>query len=84
MSKAPEFCLYCDKQGNSSAGGPCGFCINGKPLDTQEDWDKSWGKILDKTSEDWKNLAKEMLDSRSAHPCGICPLAMDFCRCENE
>lgn len=23
----------------------CGFCDNGKPLDTQEDWDNSWGRI---------------------------------------
>lgn len=46
MSKAPEICLYCDGEGNSSAGGRCGFCENGKPLDTQEDWDKSWGRIF--------------------------------------
>lgn len=45
MSKAPEFCLYCDKRGNSSAGGSCGFCVGGKPLDTQEDWDRTWGKL---------------------------------------
>lgn len=45
MSKAPEVCLYCDGEGNSSAGGRCGFCENGKPLDTQSDWDASWGKV---------------------------------------
>lgn len=45
MSKAPEICFYCDGEGNSSAGGRCGFCENGKPLDTQEDWDQSWGKV---------------------------------------
>lgn len=46
MSKAPEICLYCDGEGNSSAGGRCGFCENGKPLDTQEDWDNGWGKVF--------------------------------------
>lgn len=46
MSKAPEICLYCDGEGNSSAGGPCGFCVEGKPLDTQEDWDNSWGRVF--------------------------------------
>lgn len=47
MSKAPEICLYCDGDGNSSAGGRCGFCENGKPLDTQDDWDRSWGRVFD-------------------------------------
>ena len=47
MGKAPEICLYCDKEGNSRAGGLCGFCIEGKPLDTQEDWDNSWGKTFE-------------------------------------
>jgi DnaJ-class molecular chaperone len=23
----------------------CGFCDGGVPLDTQEDWDKTWGRI---------------------------------------
>ena len=49
MSEAPKECLYCDQQGNSTAGGLCGFCENGKPLDTQEDWDASWGKIQDES-----------------------------------
>ena len=53
MSKAPEICLYCDGEGNSSAGGPCGFCENGKPLDTQEDWDNSWGKVMDSSVDDF-------------------------------
>lgn len=44
-SKAPMTCLYCDGEGNSSAGGHCGFCAGGKPLDTQKDWDNSWGKV---------------------------------------
>jgi hypothetical protein len=47
MSKAPDRCRYCDGEGNSSAGGPCGFCANGVPLDTQEDWDNSWGRAFD-------------------------------------
>ena len=42
----PEICIYCDGEGNSSAGGKCGFCENGIPLDTQEDWDNSWGKTF--------------------------------------
>ncbi len=44
--EAPKVCSYCDGKGNSSAGGECGFCKNGTPLDTQEDWDRSWGKIF--------------------------------------
>lgn len=41
-SMAPELCLYCKGQDPE-----CGFCENGKPLDTQENWDKSWGAIPD-------------------------------------
>lgn len=48
MSKRPEVCRYCDGHGNSSAGGKCGFCEDGVPLDTQADWDESWGKIFKK------------------------------------
>ena len=62
MSKAPEVCLYCDKQGNSKAGGACGFCVEGKPLDTQEDWDNSWGGILEKAVK----FAEEMKKERNA------------------
>lgn len=47
MSEAPKVCLYCDGRGNSDAGGACGFCENGKPLDTQADWDASLGRIID-------------------------------------
>lgn len=46
MNGAPKVCHYCDGHGNSSAGGACGFCRDGKPLDTQEDWDRTWGAIL--------------------------------------
>jgi len=42
---APERCLYCEDD-----DATCGFCENGKPLDTQEDWDRSWGRILDTSS----------------------------------
>ena len=45
---APETCLYCDGEGNGP-GAPCGFCIHGKPLDTQEDWNNSWGRIFRRT-----------------------------------
>lgn len=38
----PTVCIYCDGHGNGAAG-PCGFCENGAPLDTQEDWDRTWG-----------------------------------------
>lgn len=48
MSKAPEICGYCDGEGNSTAGGNCGFCELGKPLDTQEDWDQSWSGISER------------------------------------
>lgn len=42
----PSRCLYCDGAGNSSAGGPCGFCVGGEPRDTQEDWDRTWGRVF--------------------------------------
>ncbi len=52
MSKAPEVCLYCDGKGtmvvqfeHGEQEQDCGFCEGGKPLDTQEDWDNSWGRI---------------------------------------
>jgi hypothetical protein len=44
MSTAPDTCLYCN-----GADPGCGFCDMGQPLDTQEDWDNSWGKILPPT-----------------------------------
>jgi hypothetical protein len=44
--KAPSVCVYCDGQGNSTAGGPCGFCVEGKPLDTEADWAKTWGRTF--------------------------------------
>lgn len=47
MGKAPEVCLYCHGTGEGP-GVPCGFCENGKPLDTQADWDNSWGKTFEK------------------------------------
>lgn len=42
MSVAPERCLYCD-----GTDPNCGFCDMGKPLDTQEDWDNSWGHTFE-------------------------------------
>jgi hypothetical protein len=46
-SKAPERCLYCrDSCGYMEDGTPCGFCEEGKPLDTQKHWDNSWGKVF--------------------------------------
>lgn len=39
---APETCLYCD-----GTDPNCGFCEMGKPLDTQADWDASWGRTFD-------------------------------------
>lgn len=45
MGKAPTRCLYCKGENPD-----CGFCENGVPLDTQEDWDNSWGRIF---TEDW-------------------------------
>ena len=38
---APGRCLYCD-----GTDPNCGFCEMGVPLDTQEDWDRSWGKVF--------------------------------------
>lgn len=45
--KAPKVCLYCDGTGKADDTNECGFCENGKPLDTQDDWDHTWGPILD-------------------------------------
>lgn len=53
-SSAPEDCLYCGGKGWRSVEREpgvfvlqeCGFCDNGKPLDNQEDWDRSWGRIF--------------------------------------
>lgn len=47
----PENCLYCDGLGNSSAGGACGFCDNGKPVDTEDDWKASWGTLFERLRE---------------------------------
>lgn len=41
MNLAPDRCLYCDGTDKN-----CGFCDMGKPLDTREDWDRSWGRVL--------------------------------------
>lgn len=46
VGKAPEVCLYCKGSGLAAVGN-CGFCLEGKPLDTQEDWDASWGKLFE-------------------------------------
>lgn len=61
MSKAPEVCLYCKGSG-LAAGGNCGFCVEGKPLDTQEDWDASWGGIHEKAVK----FAEELMRKRNA------------------
>lgn len=45
MGKAPEICINCKGTGDGP-GSPCGFCENGKPLDTQEDWDATWGRLF--------------------------------------
>lgn len=45
VSERVKECRYCDGKGNSSAGGACGFCDRGVPLDTQADWDASWGAL---------------------------------------
>lgn len=40
MSTAPDKCAYCDGTDSN-----CGFCEMGVPLDTQEDWDRTWGRV---------------------------------------
>jgi hypothetical protein len=57
--KAPETCLYCHGTGMADAENECGFCDAGKPLDTQEDWDNSWGRIL---SDDTKGELDDQTD----------------------
>lgn len=42
----PKTCLYCKGTGEGP-GSPCGFCENGKPLDTEADWENTWGKLDD-------------------------------------
>lgn len=49
----PEVCAYCEGAGVVRTAGivgseteECGFCDNGVPLDSQEDWDRTWGRIL--------------------------------------
>lgn len=59
---APTTCRYCDGEGNSSAGGPCGFCAEGKPLDTAEDWDNSWGGFFERFEK--RYLEKKIKDIR--------------------
>ena len=60
MSKAPENCIYCDGEGNgSSPENPCGFCVGGKPLDTQEDWDQSWGGLKERVQKFFEELKEK-------------------------
>lgn len=55
MSEAPKECRYCD-----GTDPNCGFCEMGKPLDTQEDWDKSWGRVFDTMDDpEWADRIKE-------------------------
>ncbi len=85
MGKAPDTCLYCDDLGNSKAGGSCGFCEGGKPLDTQEDWDRSWGRVFADETPDPSctvcNGGGTYVNSRgrdSGDPCNLCrPIAFD-------
>lgn len=42
MSDAPTECMYCNHDDPD-----CGFCDMGKPLDTQEDWDRTWGQMIE-------------------------------------
>lgn len=39
---APTRCMYCHGDNPD-----CGFCDDGLPLDTQEDWDRTWGRVSD-------------------------------------
>ena len=47
VSKAPDRCLYCKGDDPN-----CGFCEMGVPLDTQQDWDRSWGRVERPISDD--------------------------------
>lgn len=48
----PEVCAYCRGTGwawgsdRSDPANECGFCDAGVPLDTQEDWDRTWGRTI--------------------------------------
>ena len=59
MSKAPDRCLYCD-----GTDPNCGFCEMGVPLDTQEDWDRTWGRAFAAASAGIEHgmTTKEVLD----------------------
>jgi len=59
--KRPTTCAYCD-----GTDPNCGFCDNGVPLDTQEDWDRSWGRISygDAIAEDRYEAAKAATNAR--------------------
>lgn len=77
MTRAPEACLYCDGKGNGP-GAPCGFCVDGKPLDTQEDWDRTWGRVFDQPRMD-PNMGKMELDH-----CDNCCGHDNICGCDCE
>ena len=53
MSKAPDRCLYCKGDDPN-----CGFCEMGVPLDTQEDWDRSWGRVERANADDQSHGAR--------------------------
>jgi hypothetical protein len=46
MSERPTVCMYCRGTGRSDEANECGFCDHGTPLDTQEDWDQTWGRTF--------------------------------------
>jgi hypothetical protein len=61
----PTTCVYCDGHGNSDAGGECGFCDQGLPLDTQENWDNTWGRVFDLIGRDYCDFCGDEHDG----PC---------------
>lgn len=70
MSQAPDVCMYCRGTGyawgsdRSDPANECGFCDAGKPLDTQEDWDRTWGRINDLLAE--QTIHRDDVDAQHA------------------
>ena len=62
VSKAPDRCVYCKGDDPN-----CGFCEMGVPLDTQEDWDNTWGHAFNLAAD----IANRGIDGALARRDGL-------------